>query len=71
MKTMNWFEDWEYPDDHIYQMERQRDIEKSWQKWEEKNRSKQLPAIIKITSVLKHEDRHNTRTVRRADKKRV
>ena len=70
---MNWFEDWEYPNDHIYHMERKRDIEKSWQQWEEeeKKRTKSLPAIIKIKTVLNHEDRHNTRTVRRTNKKGV
>jgi hypothetical protein len=50
---MDWvIEDWEYPDDEIYAIERQKDIEYSWQQWEEnKNR---LPAIIKV---IKHEQR--------------
>jgi len=56
-------EDWEYPDDEIYAIERQKDIEYSWQQWEEnKNR---LPAIIKIiTPILKNENQRNTRTIR-------
>lgn len=33
---MDWvLEDWEYTNDEIYALERQKDIEKSWQKYEE------------------------------------
>jgi hypothetical protein len=72
LRVMNWFEDWEYPNDHIYHMERKRDIERSWQQWEEdeKKRTKTLPAIIKIKTV-NHEDKRNTRTVRRTHQKRI
>ena len=64
---MNWFEDWEYPNDHIYAMERQYDIEVSWQQWEEEQISKnRLPAIIKVlTPITTNETECNTRTIRR------
>jgi hypothetical protein len=61
---MKILEDWEYPNDHIYYMERKRDIEESWQKWEEnEKRKKRLPAIIKVTPILKYEAKRNTRTI--------
>lgn len=65
---MDWvLEDWEYPNDHIYAMERQKDIETSWQQWEEEQMSKRLPAIIKVlTPITKDEAECNTRTIRRA-----
>lgn len=65
---MNWFEDWEYPNDHIYAIERQRDIEVSWQQWEEKQeRNKRLPATIQVlTPITTDEAECNTRTIRRA-----
>ena len=46
---MDWIrEDWEYPNDIIYAIERQKDIEASWEKEEEEQRKKRLPAIIKV-----------------------
>lgn len=64
---MNWLEDWEYPNDHIYAMERQHDIEVSWQQWEEEQMSKRLPAIIQVlTPITTNEAQCNTRTIRRA-----
>ena len=65
---MSWFEDWEYPNDHIYAMERQKDIEISWQQWEEEQTNKKrLPAIITVEKPkLKDEAICNTRTIRRA-----
>ena len=65
---MSWLEDWEYPNDHIYAMERQHDIEVSWQQWEEEqDRNKRLPAIIQVlTPITKDEAECNTRTIRRA-----
>lgn len=66
---MNWSEDWEYPNDHIYAMERQKDIESSWQEWEEsKNR---LPAIIKVVKPITNETKYNTRKVRRTHQERL
>ena len=66
-------EDWEYPNDHIYAIERQKDIEASWQQWEEEQAAKnRLPAIIKVvTPILTDEAECNTRTVRRAHQKRL
>ena len=65
---MNWFEDWEYPNDHIYVMERQHDIESSWQQWEDEQASKKrLPAIITVEKPkLKDEAICDTRIIRRA-----
>ena len=65
---MNWFEDWEYPNDHMYAMERQHDIEIAWQQWEEEQASKKrLPAIITVvTPITTNEAQCNTRTIRRA-----
>ena len=64
---MNWFEDLEYPNDHIYAMERYKDVVNSWQQWEEEQELKRLPAIIKVvTPILKDEAECNTRTIRRA-----
>ena len=70
---MNWFEDWEYPNDHIYAMERQRDIEIAWQQWEEEQeRKKRLPAIIKVVKpILTDEGQCNTRTIRGANKTKL
>jgi hypothetical protein len=71
---MDWvLEDWEYPNDHIYAMERHHDIQVEWQQWEEEQqRLKRLPALIKIeTPVLIDEAECNTRTVRRAHQKRL
>lgn len=64
---MNWFEDWEYPNDHIYAMERYKDVVNSWQQWEEEQESKRLPASITvITPIVKDEAICKTRTIRRA-----
>jgi hypothetical protein len=71
---MDWgLEDWEYPNDHIYAIERQKDIEASWQQWEEEQAVKnRLPAIIKIEiPILTDEAECNTRTVRRAHQTRL
>lgn len=66
---MDWvLQDWEYPNDHIYAMERQKDIEASWQEWEEEQVSKnRKPAIIKI---VKHEINNKPSTIRGAHQKR-
>lgn len=52
---MDWLiEDWEYPNDVIYAVERQKDIESSYQKWEEEQESKnRLPAIIKVVKPIR------------------
>jgi len=71
---MDWgLEDWEYPNDHIYAIERQKDIEASWQQWEEEQeRNKRLPALIKVvTPILTDEAERNTRTVRGAHQTRL
>jgi len=68
---MDWLaQDWEYPNDHIYAIERQRDIEVSWQQWEEEQASKnRKPAIIKIITI--DEAEHNTSTIRGAHQERL
>jgi hypothetical protein len=65
---MNWSEDWEYPNDEIYAIERQKEIEASWQQWEEEQEARnRLPAIIKIkTPILTDEAKHKPSTVRGA-----
>lgn len=66
---MHWLnQDWEHPNDEIYAIERQMDIEVAWQKWEEEQeRNKRLPAIIIVeTPITKDETKRNTRTIRRA-----
>lgn len=71
---MDWvLEDWEYPNDHIYAMERHHDMQLEWQQWEEEQeRNKRLPAIIKVvTPILLDEAECNTRTIRRAHQKRL
>lgn len=71
---MNWIlEDWEFPSDEMYAMERQKDIEAAMYQWEEEQqRSKRLPAIIKVvTPILTDEAERNTRTVRRAHQERL
>jgi len=70
---MSWLEDWEYPNDHIYAMERQHDIEVAWQQWEEEqDRKKRLPAIIQVlTPITKDEAECNTRTIRRAHQEKL
>lgn len=68
---MDWLsEDWEYPNDHIYAMEREKDIVNSWHKWEEEHDAKnRKPAIIKIEKL--DEANCNTRTIRRAHQERL
>jgi hypothetical protein len=71
---MDWvLEDWEYPNDHIYAMEKHHDMQLEWQQWEEEQeRKKRLPAIIKVvTPILLDEAECNTRTIRRAHQKRL
>jgi hypothetical protein len=69
---MDWFEDWEYPNDHIYAMEREKDLEASWQQWEEEQANKKKPAIIKVVKpILTDEADSNTTAVRRAHQKRL
>ena len=71
---MDWIlEDWEYPNDHIYAMEKHHDMQLEWQQWEEEQeRKKRLPAIIKVvTPILTDEAERNTRTVRGAHQTRL
>jgi hypothetical protein len=71
---MDWvLEDWEYPNDHIYAMEKHHDMQLEWQQWEEEQeRKKRLPALIKVvTPILTDEAERNTRTVRGAHQKRL
>lgn len=49
---MSWsIEDWEYPNDYMFAIERQKDIEASWQQWEEDQIRE--PAIIKVVKPIK------------------
>jgi ribosomal protein L5 len=71
---MDWIlEDWEYPNDHIYAMERHHDMQLEWQQWEEEQENKKrLPALIKVvTPILTDEAERNTRTVRGAYQTRL
>lgn len=71
---MDWIlEDWEYPNDHIYAMERHHDMQVEWQQWEEEQENKKrLPAIIKVEiPILTDEAECNTRTVRGAHQTRL
>ena len=71
---MDWIlDDWEYPNDEIHAMERQKDMEAAMQQWEEQQESKnRLPAIIKVEiPILTDEAECNTRTIRRAHQKRL
>ena len=54
---MDWVnQDWEYPNDEMYAIERQKDIEVSWQQWEEEQVSKRRkPALIKVLTPKKDE----------------
>jgi hypothetical protein len=66
---MDWIlEDWDYPSDEIYAMERQKEIEAAMYQWEEEQANKKrLPAIIQVlTPITKDEAECNTRTIRRA-----
>lgn len=70
---MSWsMEDWEYPNDHIYAIERYQDVVNSWHKWEEEQSSKnRLPAIIKIVKPTKDEIQHKPSTIRGAHQTRT
>lgn len=70
---MNWSEDYEYPNDHIYAMERYKDVVDSWHRWEEEQSSKnRLPAIIKIVKPITTDEVINrSSTVRRAHQTRL
>jgi len=61
-------EDWDYPSDEIYAIERQKEIEAAMYQWEEEQANKKrLPAIIQVlTPITKDEAECNTRTIRRA-----
>ena len=47
---MNWIEDWEYPNDIIFAIERQKDIENSWREFEERKPAKIIVNEIKPRS---------------------
>ena len=67
---MNWSEDWEYPNDHIYAMEREKDIESSWQQWEEDQKRK--PAVIKVVKPIRKDEVINrSKAIRRTHHKRL
>lgn len=69
---MKWFEDWEHPNDHIYAIERQKDIEAAWQQWEEEQvNKKRKPAKIKIVNLTKDETKHQSSEIRGTYQKRV
>lgn len=71
---MDWMmQDWEYPNDHIYAMERYKDVVDSWHKWEDEHAAKnRLPAIIKVlTPIKKDEAISRSQTVRRAHQTRL
>ena len=65
---MDWvLQDWEYPNDHIYAIERQKEMEASWQQWEEEQVSKnRKPAIIKIVKPIVNEIERKPSTIRGA-----
>ena len=69
---MDWvLQDWEYPNDYIYAIERQKEIEASWQQWEEEQVSKnRKPAIIKIVKLTGNETEHKPSTIRGAHQTR-
>ena len=69
---MNWSEDFEYPNDHIYAMERYKDVVDSWHRWEEEHEAKRLPAIIKVVKPITTDEVINrSSTVRRAHQERL
>ena len=70
---MNWSEDFEYPNDHIYAMERYKDVVDSWHRLEEEHESKnRLPAIIKVVKPITTDEAINRpSTVRRAHQERL
>jgi predicted GNAT superfamily acetyltransferase len=66
---MDWIlDDWEYPNDEIYAMERQKDIEAAMYQWEEQQMFKtRLPAIIKVVKpITKDEAKRKSSAVRGA-----
>jgi hypothetical protein len=67
---MDWLlEDWEYTNDEIYAVEKQKEIEAAWQQWEEEQENKRRkPAIIKI---VKHEINSKPSTIRGAHQTRT
>ncbi|MCI4437467.1 MAG: hypothetical protein JHC33_11730 [Ignisphaera sp.] len=67
---MDWLlQDWEYTNDEIYAVERQKEIEAAWHKCEnEQENKKRKPAIIKI---VKHEINNKPSTIRRAHQNRT
>ena len=69
---MDWvLQDWEYPNDHIYAIERQKEIEASWHQWDEEQVSKnRKPAIIKIVKPTGNEINNKPSTIRGAHQKR-
>ena len=69
---MNWSEDYECPNDHIYAMERQKDIEAAMYRWEEEQESKnRLPAIIKVVTPITNEVSNRPSAVRGTNQKRL
>ena len=72
---MDWInQDWEHEaiKDEIYLLEARKQMEIEWQQWEEEQRQKTLPAIIKVLTPIKTDEAtSNTRTVRRAHQKRL
>lgn len=70
---MDWvLQDWEYPNDHIYAIERQKEMEASWQQWEEEQVSKnRKPAIIKIVKLTENEIERKPSTIRGARQTRL
>ena len=71
---MDWIlDDWEFPNDEMYAIERQRDIEAAMYQWEEQQMSKnRLPAIIKIVKpITTNEVINRSSTVRRAHQERL
>ena len=65
---MDWLaQDWEYPNDEVYAIERYQDVVNSWHQWEEEHAAKnRLPAVIKVLTPITDEVKRNTSTVRRA-----
>lgn len=66
---MDWIlDDWEYPNDEIHAMERQKDIEAAMYQWEEQQMSKtRLPATIKVVKpITKDEAKRKSSAVRGA-----
>lgn len=69
---MDWIlEDWEYPNDEIYAMERQKDIEAAMHQWEKQHKSKnRKPATIKVVKP-KDENTNKPSTIRGAHQERL